>query len=119
SHLAARAHIQLGYDASRLLVIPNGFDLRVYRPNPQARSHLRSHLGISDTTPLIGTVARYHPDKDHGTLFAATARLRKTIPDLNLLLCGQGCDGTNTRLLASASAHGIHRNLHLLGPRPD
>lgn len=78
SRAALRLHAAAGYDASRMLFIPNGVDTNRFRPNPIARSEVRAELGIAPDTELIGVVARFHPQKDFPT-FVACARDRKSV----------------------------------------
>ena len=39
---------------------------------------------------FLGTLARWHPHKDHATLVEAIALLSSRIPDLHLLIAGEG-----------------------------
>lgn len=44
-------HTRMGYAADRMLVIPNGFDLGAFRPDPAAGPTLRRELGIPAPAP--------------------------------------------------------------------
>ncbi|WP_310467268.1 glycosyltransferase, partial [Sphingomonas sp.] len=70
----AEAHARHGYDASKMVVIPNGIDTGRFAPDPAAREAGRAALGVAPDATLIGCVARFHPDKDHRSLFAALRR---------------------------------------------
>lgn len=83
------AHVALGYAADRMLVIPNGFDLDSFRPDPEARAALRSELGLPAEALLIGMAARLDPVKDHATFLAAARRLLATT-SAHFVLCGSG-----------------------------
>jgi glycosyltransferase involved in cell wall biosynthesis len=54
------------------------------------RDGVRRELGVDDDTPLVGNVANLRPHKGHRFLLAATAIVRRTIPDVKLVLVGQG-----------------------------
>ena len=81
-------HTQLGYRADKMVVIPNGIDVNVYKPDPEARLSVRRELQLSEETFLIGLVVRFHPPKDHHTFIAAAARLLERSPGVHFLLCG-------------------------------
>lgn len=87
---AARAHEAIGYDAARRVVIPNGFDLEIWRGGPERRAEGRQRLGLDDATPVVGLVARAHPVKDHETFGRAAARLAGRRPDVRFVLAGRG-----------------------------
>ena len=112
-------HTRMGYAADRMLVIPNGFDLGAFRPDPAAGPTLRRELGIPAPAPLIGLVARFHPQKDHATFFAAARRLHRTYPDAHFILCGDGISWENLELAAEADQAGLRGCCHLLGRRSD
>src|SRR5262249_42723413 len=65
SQSAIRFHEKLGYAAEKLEVVPNGFDLDCMKPEPAARTSLRSELGVSQDVPLVGIAGRFHPQKDY------------------------------------------------------
>src|SRR5262249_44484478 len=65
SEHARRLYEQKGFAPNRGMVIPNGFDTELYRPNPSARADLRREIGVASGVPLIGLVARFDPLKDH------------------------------------------------------
>src|SRR6185503_8599627 len=77
SEYAARVHQDLGYDASKFVIIPNGYPLDRFRPEPDQRRALRATVGVPANLPLLGMVARFDPYKDHENLFAALGILLK------------------------------------------
>jgi glycosyltransferase involved in cell wall biosynthesis len=114
-----RVHERLGYRPRRWRVIPNGFDLEQFRPDPAAPARLRQLLGVAPEAPLIGLVARYDPMKDHATFLQAARRLLDMRADARFVLVGAGVDWHNPRLAAPARALGLVPHLHLLGERDD
>lgn len=119
SHLAQRLHSQLGYDVGRSVVIPNGFDLDQFQPNPAARQAIRQTLGISDTQPVIGYVARFHPHKDHHNFIQAATQIHQHLPDVQFVLCGKDITPHNPTLMGWIREGGIESVTHLLGIRTD
>jgi hypothetical protein len=83
-------HVALGYPADLFQVIPNGFELGRFRPDPGARADVRGELGIPADAPLVGLVARRHPMKDHPAFLAAAARIARACPGTHFLLAGDG-----------------------------
>jgi glycosyltransferase involved in cell wall biosynthesis len=119
SESARRVHAELGYDETRMVVIPNGFDLDVFRPDPAARRALRAELGIDAEAVLIGLAARFDPQKDIGTFLAAAARVAATRAEVRFLLCGEGMDAANPALAQLIADAGVGARVHLLGRRTD
>ncbi len=116
---AMRAHGALGYDVRKLVVIPNGFDVRRFRPDTVARAAVRTELGVPEASPLVGLVARLHPDKDHATFLTAAAQVRERLPAARFLLCGEGIGWEQAELASTIDRHGLRPAMHLLGPRED
>ena len=114
-----RVHVQIGYDARKITVIPNGFDLMSFYPDPLARVSVRRELGIPSEAPVIGLVARFHPKKDHRTFIAAAGLLHQTRPDAYFVLCGDGIGPENQELARWIQQAGIGHHCKLLGIRED
>ncbi|TEB06592.1 putative glycosyltransferase EpsF [Pelotomaculum schinkii] len=119
SEASRQVHAELGYETGKMVVIPNGFDLSAYKPDPSSRIYVRRELGIPEEALLIGMVARYAPDKDHRNFIYAAARLNTCRPDVHFLLCGDGVTWENPELVAWTKAAGILDRCHLLGRRDD
>jgi glycosyltransferase involved in cell wall biosynthesis len=119
SETARRIHAGLGYAAARMLVIPNGFNLDQFCPDPQARVSVRQELGISPGARLVGLVARFDPQKDHRGFVEAAARIRARLLDAHFLLCGEGVTWDNPVLAGWIGAQGLRDHFHLLGGRED
>lgn len=116
---ARLAHIRQGYDPGRFVVVPNGYDLSVFQPDPAAGKRLRAELGIAESEILTGTVARIDPMKDHRTLIDALARLRDEGRRFTHLLVGDGCVDTNPAITDLIAEHGLGAHVRLLGRRSD
>jgi glycosyltransferase involved in cell wall biosynthesis len=119
AHAAWAHHAALGYGRDKSLVIPNGFDLDAFRPDPAARDDVRRELGLAHSTTLVGLIGRFHPDKDHRTFLAAAGRIHRERPDVRFVLCGTGVCASNPRLTAWADAFGVRKVVHFLGCRDD
>lgn len=112
-------HLQRGYPARKLLVVPNGFDLASCKPDPSVRRAVRRDLEVSDETVLVGLVARVHPQKDHRTFIRAAQLLSRRHPEVRFLLCGSGATPDNDALVGTIVDHGVCDRFLLLGARDD
>ncbi len=116
---ARRTHAALGYDASRMIVIPNGVDLDRFRPDPGARARLRAALGLPADALLIGMAARFDPHKDHRNFLRAAAILHAAQPEVHFVLWGKEITPHNAALTAEIETGGLQGVVHLLGLRAD
>jgi len=116
---ARDAHVAIGYAADRMVVIPNGFDLDRFAPDPSARLSVRLELGLPADAPLIGMVGRFDPQKNHRGFAAAMQHLRARRPDVHALLAGECIDSKNADLVRWLRDAGVVDICHLLGRRDD
>ena len=119
SEASRRVHVAAGYAAEKMITIPNGFDLHVFKPSPEARQAVRKQLEIPDDALLIGLVGRFHPQKDHRNFLEAAALLSCHEVDIYFLLCGDGVTWENLELVQWVHDAGIHKRCRLLGRRDD
>lgn len=110
-----RFHAQSGYDTSKAVLIPNGFDTTLYKPDAQARSLSRRQWGIGEDEPVVGLVARFDPMKDHHTFFNAAQRLIQSMPLVKFLLVGNGLVRLNADLWEMIRKNGLENSVLLLG----
>lgn len=116
---AARRHKQWGYKADKMSVIPNGYDLTQWQPQPEQAALFRSQLGLSTTTPLIVSVGRWNPLKDHPNLLSALAKLKRSEVNWFCVLVGDGIEQTNEELMRLIKQEGLEERIALLGRRDD
>jgi glycosyltransferase involved in cell wall biosynthesis len=116
---AADAHAAMGYRRDKLRVVPNGFDVDRFRPDDGARVALRRELGWDETTPIVGLVARFDPQKDHRTFLAAASRVAAELPQARFVLCGRGITTDNRGLVDLIEANELGQRVRLLGTRDD
>lgn len=105
AHTVRRVHKEMGYDTAQMVVVPNGFDGDVFRPDSAARARVRCELGIGEDDLVIGLPARFDPQKDHATFLKAAAIVHATDPRAVFALCGTHITADNgnlRRLLAAA-----------------
>jgi len=119
SQAGRRAHEALGYAPRRWQLMPNGFDLTAFAPDPMATSRLRDSLGLPPQTVLVGMVARYDAMKDHATFLKAAGLVAAQRPDVAFLLAGSGVEDGNAALSELVQSCGLVGRVHLLGQRDD
>ncbi len=119
SRESAEDHARLGYPESKAVVIPNGFEVDVYKPSSNGRGALASRLGIEPETPVLCLAARYSPMKDHRGMIEAMARLKQRGQKAHLIMLGRGVDAKNAELSAALEQNGVRDCVHLLGEQTD
>jgi glycosyltransferase involved in cell wall biosynthesis len=95
---------------SKMFIIYNGIQLERYR---KARPVDKSRLGIPDTAPVCGMVARFYKPKDHKTIVDAVL----LVPGLHVIFAGEGELEQDVRDYARAK--GMDGRIHFLGYRSD
>jgi glycosyltransferase involved in cell wall biosynthesis len=110
-------HTRIGYRTSKMVVIPNGFDLEAYRPRPDADVICLERYGIPRHIDLISLIARYHPQKDHATFIAAAKLYHARSPETIFALCGDGITSANGELMNLIGQAGLEGRVFLLGRR--
>lgn len=117
SEAVREIHAATGYVAKKMMVIPNGYELDIFRPDSEARASVRKRLGVSDDTAIVGMIARFDPQKDHRTFIRAAQLLHHNRPDVHFLMCGKGVTWENQELVRWIDEAGIRTRCHLLGLR--
>lgn len=112
-------HLKLGYHADNAVTIGDNFDLAKYKPVSNPQFDLRSFLNLPEDSIIIGSVARYHPMKDHANLIEAAAIACKQDPKAHFVLVGPDIDSQNQVLTEQITRLGIGDRVHLLGERQD
>ncbi|MGR8008717.1 glycosyltransferase [Streptomyces hypolithicus] len=94
-----------GVPAARIHVVPNGIDAGRFRFDHDARLAARARLGVPEDAFVAGGVGRLVPGKRFDVLVRAVAAL----PDVWLLLAGDGPEAQRLRTLAArlGAAHRI------------
>lgn len=119
SSRAAQIHAELGYDAHRMIVIPNGFDLDIFHPDPSSRIRVREALLIDKNAPLVGLIGRWDPQKNHIGFLRAAKLILQSVPEAHFLMAGRNIDEQNSVLTQEIASVGLLSHIHLLGQRSD
>lgn len=100
-------------DPVKVEVIENGVNTEKFKPADDTCAAVRSSLGISDDSIVIGTVGRLVPVKDHATLIRSVNELVNDGSNICLILVGDGSE--RSALEALAEELKINENVHFLG----
>lgn len=82
-------HGRSGFFDANAAVIPNGFNLEIWKPDRFKREALRCALKLSNDTKVVGYIGRNHPQKDLPTLFSALKILLSDSSKIHFLLVGK------------------------------
>ncbi len=112
-------HVQVGYDAARMVVIDNGFELGAGECCEAVRQAVRVELGVRPEALVVAHVARFARVKDHRTMLLAAGLVARRVPAAHFVFCGQGVDERNGELQGWLEQAGLRGQASLLGPRTD
>jgi len=110
---AARMVEQEKVAPEKVVVMPTGYVARPLMPD----TDLRSELGLTAETPLVGTAVVFRPQKALEVLLEAHARLLRSMPDVHLAIAGDG--PTRAEVERRARELSLDGHVHFLGHRDD
>ena len=82
------------FDPEKVVILPNTFDSKRFKPTPKLEYLLRQHR-LSPNQPIILTVARLAEQeryKGYDQILYALPQIRKIIPDIHYIIVGKGND---------------------------
>lgn len=107
SQAAVPIHSAAGYDSAKMAVIPNGFDLQTLKPDATERNRIRQEFGFLEETPVVGRIARFHPQKDHTTFLQAARIVHASRPDVRFVMVGEPLFLTAQQMQDEIAAYGL------------
>ena len=116
--VAADTQLRDGYDASRIIVIPNGLDFEGIDDMQEHRNEVRQELGLQASDVAVVCVANLMPYKGHKELIDAFARVASADDRLKLFLIGDD-RGIAADLSGQALGLGMSDRIMFLGGRSD
>lgn len=119
SHAGLECLLKRGYHPHKHTVISNGIDTSRFQYNEESRRKIRHELGVSVNQPLVGTVARLNPMKDHPTFLKAAALVMEKRADVRFVCAGGGVGRYADELHALAYELGLKGRVLWLGDRSD
>lgn len=112
-------HAAIGYERSKMVVIPNGFELPNSAALAEQRRAFRGAQGWSDDEFVVGCVGRFNYYKDHANFVKAGGMLLRLHPSARFLMVGKGLDFSNAELRTLIASTGFPDKFTLLGFRDD
>jgi glycosyltransferase involved in cell wall biosynthesis len=116
---AKSVHLNLGYEKSKLVVIPNGYDLSKFQPASDLKQQGRARLGIDEDDVVIGIVGRFDPLKDYRNFLSAAKIVASKRANTKFLMVGRDIDAQNQTLKNWLDEDGFSGSFLLLGERSD
>ena len=112
SQAALRQHNRTGYQSRKMQIIYNGFDTQLFAPTHSTQTLVPS---LPTNAILIGTLARFHRDKDYPNLIQAIDTVCALHDNVYFLFCGQDCDDNNLQLNSMLTTLTYRNRVILLG----
>jgi glycosyltransferase involved in cell wall biosynthesis len=113
--------IGLGFGADRIFPIHNAVDTDFFDPDRKLQTHpsIREQFGISGSARILGIAARMNPWKGQYELIGAASLLRKTFPDLHVIILGADVPDMRADYEKRAREGGIADRVHFGGYQKD
>ena len=105
----------LGWPSTRLHLVHNGLDPKVFQFEPKAREEMRARWGIAPMEQLIGVAARLDPVKGMESFLTATQRVIESGCALRVVVAGEGSLPYTASLEARARRLGIDDRILWIG----
>ena len=102
-------------DPEKITTIYNGIDLDVFGSANGNGVSVREQLGVPPSAFLLGYIAHFRPEKGHHVIFEALRSLKKEIPDVRLLLVGDGPRANRRHLETLVAQMDLTSNVLFLG----
>lgn len=119
AHISKNHHIALGYDKSKMLVIPNGYDMDSICATKLDGYKIREENNLTKDDIIVGSVGRFNPVKNQKLFVQVAAELISVKPSLKFVMVGRDNTVDNKVLTGWLKQYGITKNFRLLGQRDD
>ncbi|MEQ1530631.1 MAG: glycosyltransferase, partial [Methylococcales bacterium] len=114
-----QAHIAVGYDSTKMVVVPNGYDFTWLKASANERQIFREQCGFSDNNLVVGSLGRFHTVKHQENFVCSAGLLARQNSNLRFLMVGRGLDWANKQLVDWIDNTGYKNSFVLLGERSD
>lgn len=112
-------HIRIGYDETKMTVIPNGYHLDTLRANQEDGNKIRQQNGLTEKDIVVGSIGRFNPIKNQKLFIETAAKLVKENPQIKFIMVGRDITKNNEELMSWINEYGMEENFRLLGQRSD
>lgn len=118
SHTSKLQHQEIGFKPQKALVIPNGFNEKVYIKNNLLIKNLRQELNISENKFIFGKVGRNHPMKNHIGFLKSAVKVIEKYENVHFIIVGRDIP-TDAQLQSFIVEESLEHYVTLLGERND
>ena len=115
SDISKKNHILNGYSKDKSTIINNGVSTKIFKSNKKFRIDFRKALGIDEDCLVLGNIARYHPLKDHETLFKALQILKNKGLRFKCILIGSGFTNKIKKIKERINYYELNQNIIIYG----
>lgn len=116
---AVQEHLtrDLKVDKKKIALIYNGIDVKKFLRDfsDSERDELKDRFGIRKDNSIIGTIARFTPDKGHDVLLYALYEILKEKPNVQLVFVGDGKE--RSRIIDLSQRLNLSENVIFLRPQ--
>jgi glycosyltransferase involved in cell wall biosynthesis len=117
SHANREKMVALGLPVKKIRHIPNGID---WSGDDADGASVRAEFGIPVDAPVVGVIAVMRPEKRLDVLVEGIAILRRSVPDVRLLIAGgSALNGHLADLRRLVEDRALAEHVHFLGIRTD
>lgn len=114
-----QSHIALGFDSTKMVVVPNGYDFLKVVSSSNERQSFRNLYEIKSDEIVIGSLGRFHEIKGQAYFVQVATLLAPKYPQLKFLMVGRGLNWENPLLVNWINKSGYKNRFILLGERND
>lgn len=119
AQISKEYHIGIGYDESRMKVIPNGFNIDALIATEEDGIGIRKENGLSSTDIVVGSIGRFNPVKNQKLFVEVAAEVVKKYPYTKFMIVGRDNNEENEELMSWINRYDLVKNFRLLGQRDD
>lgn len=113
------SHVEEGYCERKMIVIQNGFETKIFKPNIKTRKLTRQSIKIGLDALVIGSVGRFNKYKNYKNFILAAENLVSQNPNVYFILAGKNLDYSNIELCGWIDSSRIRSHFRLLGSKFD
>jgi glycosyltransferase involved in cell wall biosynthesis len=120
SEFVASTLVDSGHRPDRIHLVYNAVVFEDWKP-VEDKAQLRRELGLPESSPVVVNVSRLYPEKGTALLLQAIAIVRRSLPDVRLLVVGRDVTGGEfqAQLDAIVAEEDLHDIVSFVGQRAD
>jgi glycosyltransferase involved in cell wall biosynthesis len=119
ANASKEAHVKVGYDSSKMVIIPNGFDTEKIKFSAEGRASVRNEFNIPSDAVVVGSVGRFNPVKNHKLFVDAALHVLEKNSNIFFLMVGRDVDISNPFFYELINKSKFKENFKLVGEQKD